>query len=159
MNTQREKEEEEQSRGRERESEREKAWMWHDKYQLDSNDNCIFYESPNVHLDNGEPVEKIQNTLTKIKKNAVNVRGKHVLYLYKTQNQPSQSTMWNMFDYWSPPIPRSADVLTFLIKKGSSTCFAFFDSLILLWWTRFTYVQQRFRQSAPEFKCPQCDSF
>ena len=91
-------------------------------------------------------LKKIQNASTKIKKSAVNVQGKHVLYHYKTQNQPSQSAMWmwNLFDYWWPLNAKSLDVPTFLIKKGRSKWSNFFECLILFLWTGFTSYNRDF---------------
>ena len=50
--------------------------------------------------------------------------------MYNTQNQPSQSGMYSMFDCLMNTYAKSADWLTFLIKQGRLTCFAFFDFLI-----------------------------
>ena len=47
--------------------------------------------------------------------------------MYNTQNQPSQSGMYTMFDYSMNTYANLADSLTFLIKQGRLTCFAFFD--------------------------------
>ena len=59
-------------------------------------------------------------------KQLIFVQWKHVLYWYKTQNPPSQPAKHPPFDYSRLIITKSADLLTFLIKQGRSTCFAFF---------------------------------
>ena len=61
-------------------------------------DSRIFYEKTKAHLDNGAPAEKNPTRRPKSKKNAVNVRGKHVLYWYKTENPPSQPATYTMLD-------------------------------------------------------------
>ena len=85
-------------------------------------DNCIFYERTNAHLDNGALVEKNPNLFTNTRYYSKS--------LHATQNPPSQPAIYILFDYSRPLlIAKSLDVLTFLIKTGRSTCFAFFDFL------------------------------
>ena len=60
-------------------------------------------------------------------KRLVFVQWQHVLYRYRTQNPSSQPAKHLVFDYRRQLIAKSADLLTFLIKKWRSTCFAFFD--------------------------------
>ena len=84
-------------------------------------DKCIFYERRRWHLRDACPSsngwKRSKNASTEIKKIAVNVRGKHVLYHYKTQHQPSQPALERERD-WRPSIQKSSIIGPISIKKG-----------------------------------------
>ena len=69
-----------------------------------------------------------------------------VLYsksMHNTQNQPSQSALYSLFDYWWPLIAKSTNISLFVIKKGNDLWIDYF--LILFWRTPFTKYKQNSR--------------
>ena len=100
-------------------------------YQLLSLRASLVGDSSFLCRNNGAPkrhphqLKKIQCRLNFLQ-NTRYCTVKACLYRCKTQNQPSQPTKYTLFDYLMNTYADSADMLTFLIKQGRLTCFAFF---------------------------------